>query len=66
MEGDLGPTIWIVLLLIVLLFVALWGILALFLTVGTWFIVRGRLPDNDAQPDPNAEWRDDDLAPPRR
>jgi hypothetical protein len=66
MEGDLGPTIWIVLLLIVLLFVTLWGILALFLTVGTWFIVRARLPDNDAQPDPNADWQEDDLAPPRR
>ena len=63
---DLGPTIWIVLLLIVLLFVALWGILAFFLTAGTWFIVRARLPDNDPQPDPNADWRGDDLAPPRR
>ena len=66
MEADLGPTIWIILILIVLLFVVLWGLIAFFLTFGTWFILRARLPDNDPRPDPRAEWDDDDIAPPRR
>ena len=48
---DLGPTIWIVLFLVALLFVVLWGAMAFFFSFGSWFILRARLPDKDPAPE---------------
>ena len=46
--GNDGPSLWVLLILIALLFVVLWGFLVLVLAFGTWFIARTKiLEDND-------------------
>jgi hypothetical protein len=56
MDAAPGYSIWIVIFLSALLFVVLWGILAAFLSLGTWFIVRN-LPEEDSRA-PRDQWQD--------
>ena len=59
MEGP-GYSIWVILMLVMLLFVVLWGILVFFLGFGTWLIARLGLPDDDPHPRRrDDEWRVD-------
>jgi hypothetical protein len=56
-EGP-GYSIWIILILVMLLFVVLWGAIVFFLGFGTWLIARIGLPSDDPRPP-----RRDDVYP---
>jgi hypothetical protein len=45
-----GPSIWVLLILVALLFVVLWGFLVVFLAFATWFIARSKVMDDNDRP----------------
>jgi hypothetical protein len=45
-----GPSLWVLLILIALLFVVLWGFLVGVIAVGTWFIARSKVFNDDERP----------------
>ena len=63
-----GPSLWVLLILIALLFVVLWGFLVAVLAFGTWFIARSKMLDDNDRPR-GADWDvplPRDLNPPDR
>jgi len=51
-----GPSLWLILILIALLFVVLWGSLFVLIAFATWFIARNRLPDDDRPRGSGGDW----------
>jgi hypothetical protein len=51
-----GPSLWVLLILIALLFVVLWGFLVLVLAFGTWFIARSKIMDDDRPRQSGGDW----------
>ena len=55
MDGG-GPSLWVLLILVALLFVVLWGFLVVLIAFGTWFVARNKLPDDDRPRGPASDW----------
>jgi flagellar basal body-associated protein FliL len=53
-----GASIWIILILVVVLFLVLWGALFFFIAFATWFISRAGLPDERPRRRGPTDWDD--------